>query len=205
MKDRETWKAAVRGVSKNTTWLSDRTPISAAPSPFILLLPSFFPSIRVFSNELSLHIRWSKESSFSFSISPSNEYLGLISFRIAWFDLLAVQETLKSLVQHHNSKASILHCSAFLAESNSHNHTWPLEFFPLVSCMLPNSYWMDVKSFHLHSLHAFFLQNLLKYQLIRKKYWSSNNAFRKTSFQDFRWGGRPEYGWASERSSECVI
>ena len=74
----------------------------------LLLLPSIFPSIRVFCNELTLHIRWTKYWSFSFSISPSHEYSGLISFRIDWFDLLAVQETLKSLLQHHSSKASIL-------------------------------------------------------------------------------------------------
>ena len=80
--------------------------------PF-LLLPSIFPSIRVFSNESALHIRWPKYWSFSFSISPSNEYWGLISFRMDWLDLLAVQGTLKSLLQHHSSKASILWCSAF--------------------------------------------------------------------------------------------
>ena len=74
----------------------------------LLLPPSLFPSIRVFSNESVLHIRWPKYWSFSFSISPSNEYSGLISFRIDWFDLLAVQGTLKSLLQHHSSKASIL-------------------------------------------------------------------------------------------------
>ena len=79
----------------------------------LLLLPSVFPSIRVFSNESALHIRWPKDWSFSFSISPSNEYSGLISFRMDWFDLLAVQGTLKSLLQHHNMKASILWCSAF--------------------------------------------------------------------------------------------
>ena len=72
----------------------------------LLLLPSTFPSIKVFSNESALHIRWSKYWSFSFSISPSNEYSGLISFRIDWFDLLAVQKPLKSLHQHHSSKAS---------------------------------------------------------------------------------------------------
>ena len=76
-------------------------------------LPSMFPSIRVFSNESVLHIRWPKYRSFSFSISPSKEYSGLISFRIDWFDLLAVQGTLKSLLQHHSSKASVLRCSAF--------------------------------------------------------------------------------------------
>ena len=78
-----------------------------------LLPPSIFPSIRVFSKESVLHIRWPKYWSFSFSISPSNEYSGLISFRIDWFDLLAVQGTLKSLLQHHSSKTSILRCSAF--------------------------------------------------------------------------------------------
>ena len=78
-----------------------------------LLLLSIFPSIRAFSNESALHIRWSKYWSFSFSISPSNEYSGLISFRMDWLDLLSVQGTLKSLVQHHSSKASILQHSAF--------------------------------------------------------------------------------------------
>ena len=79
----------------------------------LLLLPSIFPSIRVFSNESILHIRWPKYWSFSFSISPSNEYSGLISFRMDWLDLLAVQGTLKSLLQHHSSKALILQSSAF--------------------------------------------------------------------------------------------
>ena len=78
-----------------------------------LLLPSIFPSIRVFPNELALYIRWPKYWSFSFSISPSNEHPGLISFRMEWLDLLAVQGTLKSLLQHHSSKASILWLSAF--------------------------------------------------------------------------------------------
>ena len=79
----------------------------------LLLLPSIFPSIRVFSNELALHIRWPKYWSFSFNISPSNEHPGLISFRMDWLDLLAVQGTLKSFLHHHISKASILLCSAF--------------------------------------------------------------------------------------------
>ena len=86
----------------------------------LLLLPSIFPSIRVFSNESIVCIRWPKYWSFSFSISPSNEYSGLISFRIDWFDLLAVQRTLKSLLQHHSSKASILQCSAFFIVQLSH-------------------------------------------------------------------------------------
>ena len=79
----------------------------------LLLLPSIFPSIRVFSNESALHISWPKYWSFSFSINPSNEYSGLISFRMDWFDLLAVHGTLKSLLQHYSSKASILWHSAF--------------------------------------------------------------------------------------------
>ena len=87
--------------------------------PF-LLPPSIFPSIRVFSNESVLHVTWPKYCSFSFSISPSNKYSGLISFRMDWFDLLAVQGTLKSLLQHHSSKASILWCSAFFIVQLSH-------------------------------------------------------------------------------------
>ena len=86
----------------------------------LLLLPSIFPSIRVFSNQAVLHIRWPKDWSFNFSISPSNEHLGLISFRIDWLDLLAVQGTLKSLLQHQSSKASILWCSAFFIVQLSH-------------------------------------------------------------------------------------
>ena len=86
----------------------------------LLLPPSIFPSIRVFSNESALHIRWPKFWSFSISISPSNEHSGLISFRMDWLDLLAVQRTLKSLLQHHTSKASILMCSAFFVIQLSH-------------------------------------------------------------------------------------
>ena len=86
----------------------------------LLLLPSIFPSIRVFSKKSVLHIRWPKHWSFSFSISPSNEYSGLISFRMDWLDLLAIQRTLKSLFQHHSPKASILWCSAFLIVQLTH-------------------------------------------------------------------------------------
>ena len=85
-----------------------------------LLLPSICPSIRVFSSESVLHIRWSKYWGFSFSISPSNEYSGLISFRMDWLDLLAVPGTLKNLLQHHSSKASILQCSPFFILQLSH-------------------------------------------------------------------------------------
>ena len=88
----------------------------------LLLLPSVFPSIRVFSNESAFHIRWPEYWSFTFSISPSNEFSGLVSFRTDWFDLLAVQGTLKSLLQHHSSKASILWCLAFFMVQSSHPH-----------------------------------------------------------------------------------
>ena len=86
----------------------------------LLLPPSIFPSIRVFSKESVLYIRWPKYWSFSFSISPSDEYSGLISSRMDWLDILAVQRTLKSLLQHHSSKASILRCSAFFIVQLSH-------------------------------------------------------------------------------------
>ena len=88
----------------------------------LLLLPSIFPGIWVFSVESVFHIRWPKDWSFSFNINPSNEYSRLISFRMDWLDLLAVQETLKSLLQHHNSKASILQCSAFFIVQLSHSY-----------------------------------------------------------------------------------
>ena len=102
---------------------------SVMPSNHLILchplpvLPSIFPSIRVFSSELALPIRWPKYWSFSFSISPSNEYSGLISFRIDWFDLLAVRGTLRSLLQHHSLKVSILWCSAFFIVQLSHPYT----------------------------------------------------------------------------------
>ena len=123
------WTAArPASLSITNSWrLLRLTPIvSVMPSNHLilcrplLLLPSIFPSIRVFSSESVLCIRWPKYWSFSFSISPSNEYSGLISFRIDWFDLLAIQGTLKSLLQHHSSKASILQSSAFFVVQLSH-------------------------------------------------------------------------------------
>ena len=90
------------------------------PLSSLLLPPSIFPTIRIFSNESALRIRWPKYCSFSFSISPSNEHPRLISFRMDWLDLLAVQGTLKSLLQHHSSKAPILRCSAFFIVQLSH-------------------------------------------------------------------------------------
>ena len=97
------------------------------PCPYLVFLPSVFPRIRVSSNELTLHIKWPKYRSFSFSISPSNEYTELISFRIDWLDLLAIQGTLESLLQHHNLKASILRCSAFFMVQLSHWYHAPLK------------------------------------------------------------------------------
>ena len=99
-------------VKTHGLWVGDAIQPSH-PLPSLLLLPSIFPSTRVFSNGLVLDIRWPKYWSFSFSISPSNEYSGLISFRIDWFDFLAVQGILKSLFQYHTSKTSVLRCSAF--------------------------------------------------------------------------------------------
>ena len=99
---------------------SDRTSNHLILCHPLLLLTSIFPSIRLFSNESVLHMRWPKYWSFGFSTSASNEYLGLISFRIDWLDLLAVQGTLKSLLQHHSSKVSIFQCSAFFIVQLSH-------------------------------------------------------------------------------------
>ena len=100
----------------------------------LLLLPSIFPSIRVFSNESALCIRWPKYWSFSFNISSSNEYSGLISFRMDWLDLFAVQGTLKSLLQNHNSKASILQCSAFFIVQLSHPYMTTGKTIALTRC-----------------------------------------------------------------------
>ena len=102
-------------------WVSDAIYLILCHSH--LLLPSIFPSVRVFSSESALCIRWAKYCSFSFRISPSNEYSRLISFRIGWFDLLAVQGTLKCLPQHHNPKASVLRCSVFFMSQFSHPYT----------------------------------------------------------------------------------
>ena len=112
-------------ITNSQTLLKLMSMESVMPSNHLILchplfLPSIFPSTRIFSDESVLHIRWPKYWSFSFSISPSNEYSGLISFRIDWLDLLAAQGTLKSLLQHHNSKTSIRQCSAFFMIQLSH-------------------------------------------------------------------------------------
>ena len=112
--------SATSGVHPNPCPLSQWHHPTISSSCPLLLLPSNFPSIRVFSNESPLHIRWPKYWSFSFNISPSNEQPGLISFRMDWLDLLVVQGTLKSLLQHHSSKASILWCLAFFIAQLSH-------------------------------------------------------------------------------------
>ena len=117
----------------------------------LLLLPSIFPSIRVFSNESVLHIRQPKYWSFSFSISPSNEYSRLISFRMDWFDFLAAQETLKSLLQHHSSNASILWCSAFLMVQLSHPYMTP-DFLDCIKC---HAYFLPGGQSFLFSFTAF--------------------------------------------------
>ena len=104
----------------------------------LLLPPSIFPSIRVFSNESALRIRWSKYWSFSFNISPSNKHPGVISFRMDWLDLLAVQGTLKSLLQHHTSKASILLHSAFFVVQLTHPHITTGKTIALTKCWQSN-------------------------------------------------------------------
>ena len=128
------WTAARQASLSITNSRSPRKPMSiesVMPSNHLILcrplplLPSIFPSIRVFSNESALRIRWPKYWSFSFNISPSSEHPGLMSFRMDWLNLLAVQGTLKSFLQYHSSKASILQCSAFFRKS--HIHTWLLE------------------------------------------------------------------------------
>ena len=122
------WTAACRlacpslfpGVCSNSCPLSQWCHPTISPCHHLLLLPSIFPTIRVFSSKSALRIRWPENWSFSFSVSSSNEYSGLISVRMDWFDLIAVQGTLKSLLQHHSSKAPILQCSAFFIVQLSH-------------------------------------------------------------------------------------
>ena len=114
----------------------------------LLLLPSIFPSIRVFSNKSALCIRWPKYWGFSFNISPSNEYSGLICFRIDWFDLLSFQATLKSLLQHHNSKASILWCSVFFTVQLSHPYITVGKPLPL--SVLFNLHFLNIRKKKTH-------------------------------------------------------
>jgi len=131
----------IPGACSNSCPLSQWCHPTISSSVHLLLLPtSIFPSIRVFSNELVLHNRWQKYWSFSFSISSSNGYSGLISFRMDWLDLLAVQGTLKSLLQHHSSKAAILPCSVFFIVQLSHPYTQLFNVLSrLVIAFLPRS------------------------------------------------------------------
>ena len=162
--DREVWCAAVHGVTKSRTLLKDWTelnwcPLSQRP---LLLLPSIFPSIRVFSNESTLCIRWLKYWSFRFSISPSNKYSGLISLRIVWFDLLAVEGTLKSLLQHHSSEASILGHSAFFMVQLSHPY--------VTTAKTKNQRWFNIKVGELRKWPYFFSFPILANLIFFKKY-----------------------------------
>ena len=118
----------------------------------LLLLPSTFPSIRVFPNESALRIRWPKYWNFSFNISPSNEHPGLMSFRMDWLDLLAVQGTLKSLLQHHNSKASILRCSVFFIVQLSHPYMTTGKIIALTR-----------QTFVDKVVHTYYLKSVLRY------------------------------------------
>ena len=117
-----------------------------------LLLPSIYPSIRIFSNESALRMRWPKYRSFSFSISPSNEYSGLISFRMDWLELLAVQGTLKSLLPHHSSKESILQHSAFFTVQLSHPYMTTYLFLVFFGTVHSNGY---IFAFHFPSFHSY--------------------------------------------------
>ena len=119
LKVRHDWSDLAAAAQTDVHWVSDAIHHLILCRP-LLLLPSIFPSIRVFWNESVLRIRWPNYWNFSFSISPSNEYSGLISFRMDWLDLLAVQGTLKSLLQHHSLKASIFQCSSFFMIQLSH-------------------------------------------------------------------------------------
>ena len=132
-----------------------------------LLLPSVFPSIRVFSNESTLGIRWPEYWSFSLSISPSNEYSGLISVRIDWFDLLAVQGTLKSLLQHHGSKASILWLSAFFIVQLSHPYMTTGKTTALTICTFVG------KVFGVFCNHIYFINLNILWEKNRRSYLSA--------------------------------
>ena len=149
--------------------------------PLFLLSP-MPPSIRVFSNESTLHMRWPKYWSFSFSISPSKEYPGLISFRMDWLDLLAVQGTLKSLLQHHSSKAAILQCSAFFTVQLSHPYMTTGKTIALTRHftikVLQLLVWgalcqlLQIRSRNLHP-HLFFLPYMMTYESRFDVYWLS--------------------------------
>ena len=136
--------------------------------PLLLLLPSIFPSIGVFSNESALRIRWPKYWSFSFSISPSSEYSGLISFRIDCFDLLEVQGTLKSPFQHHSSKASILQCSAFFTVQLSHPYM-------TIGKTIALTRWSFVHKCPYSQSYGFYSNHVLMREMDHKEGWAPKN------------------------------
>ena len=153
----------------------------------LLLLPSIFPSIKVFSNESALRIRWPKYWSFSFNISPSNEHPGLIYFRMDWLDLLEVQATLKSLLQHHSSKASTLQCSAFFTVQFSHPYMttgktialtrWT--FVGKVMSLLFNMLSWLVITFLPSYMESCFTTNILRNASVSKDSWGTATQWRK--------------------------
>ena len=160
------WTAARQAslsITNSWSWLKPMSIESVMPSSHLilccplLLLPSIFPSIRVFSNESALCIRWPKYWSFSFNISPSNEHPGLISFRMDWLDLLAVQGTLKSLLQHHTSKASIFGGSAFFIVQLSHPYMTTGKTIALTKLGLESVILLKNKMFPLSSIFIWFL------------------------------------------------
>ena len=147
----------------------------------LLLPPSIFPSIRVFANESALHIRWPKYWSFNFNISPSNEYSGLISFRMYWLDLLAIQGTLKSLLQHYSSKASILWCSAFFMVQLSH----PYMTTGKIVALTRQTFVGKVMSLLFNMLSKFVITFLLKTLALFKEQVSLNFMAAVTIWSDF--------------------
>ena len=157
------------------TSLSPRVCLNSCPLNLwcpLLLLPSFFPSIRVFSNELAFRIRWSNYWSFSFNISPSKEYSWLISFRINWFDLLVVQETLKSLLQHHSLEALILQCSAFFMVQLLNSYMTPGKTIALTT----QTFVSKVMSLLLNIQSSFLIEKLWQNS---KKEWTINTTLNQ--------------------------
>ena len=137
----------------------------------LLLLPSIFPSIRIFSNESALRIKWLKYWSFSFNISPTNGHSGLISFRMDWLDLLAVQGTLKSLLQHHSSKASIIQCSAFFIVQFSHPYMTTGKTIALTRHR-------ELLSLHHHILGLQHIEVMRCFQQMFKNWWAGDRNWR---------------------------
>ena len=196
----------------------------------LLLLPSIFPSIRVFSNESALCIRWPKYWSFSFNINPSNEHSGLISFRMNWLDLLAVQAILKSLLQHHSSKASILRCSAFFTVQLSHPYMTTRKTIALTGSMLGSSHkilvrqsvflwvnscsdhdynipevtrWTDHKTFNTHRLDERLNLNFVFFN-IEKLWWHREGIKSTTNYNNKIKNICPIWSWGLQVFCYCI-